>query len=274
MPTVPTRIGPIAFTEQGSGPPVVLLHANPGDSRDYGAIVPELAHSHRVIALDWPGYGSSPAPNPPSSASAILYADALEDFVGELGLDQAVFVGNSLGGFAATRLAITNPDRVCALVLVDSGGFTKHNPLSRRFCRIKGSEAVTRRSAGAFARLYLRKRTPLVKEIIARAGAGRRDPATVAVDAAVWRSFIDPAHDLRDRAEAITAPTLLLWGSRDPVLPLRTDGRAAAAAIPGARLVALKTGHMPYAEDPDAFLAELTPFLKEVHSEAAASSTL
>ncbi len=259
--TTLTSSGRVAWQAQGRGRPLLLLSANPGDHRDWDAVVPALARDHRVIAVDWPGHGASPAPQPPGTASAMMYARVLAELAEALALEDAVVCGNSVGGYAAVRLALDVPRRVGALVLVDPGGFTRHNAVSRAFCAVKGREDVTRRVAGWFARGYLRKRTPWTEAMIARADAQRANPAQVAVDAAVWRSFADPEHDLRAQAGAIRQPTLLVWGKLDPVLPILTDGRAARAAMPSAEWVALDTGHAPYAEDPDAFLAAVEPFL-------------
>ncbi len=74
---------------------------------------------------------------------------------------------------------------------------------------------------------------------------------------------MDPGHDLREAARDIRAPTLLVWGKLDPVLPLANDGQSAQRSIPGARLVVLDTGHMPFAEDPQAFLPPVLAFLRE-----------
>ncbi len=86
----------------------------------------------------------------------------------------------------------------------------------------------------------------------------RRGPGLRAVSE-LWRSFGSREHDLRGEAASITAPTLLIWGRRDPVIPLRT-GRRAAQLIPRARLVVLDTGHVPHTSEPDAFAAELLVF--------------
>lgn len=273
MPTIQTSHGPIAIHESGTGEPIVLLHANPGSSLDFDAIVPTLAARHRVLALDFPGYGDSPPPADPRTASAVMFADVAQEAVEKLALGSAVVIGSSVGAFSAARLAARRPDLVRAIVLVDSGGFTGPNLLSRAFCSFKGSERVTRRIAGRFARWYLRKRTGWVQAILERTDAGARNPATVAVDAALWRSFVKPGHDLRAEAAAIHCPVLLVWGKRDPVLKLKTDGRAAAALIPGARLEVMDTGHMPFAEDPDAFLAVVQPFLEKVtHASSSVAS--
>jgi pimeloyl-ACP methyl ester carboxylesterase len=136
MPFVQTRAGQVFYAEQGSGSPVVLLHATLHDHTDFDAVAgPLAAAGHRVLAVDWPGHGRSPAPagsEPPGSGSAgsglvtaPLLADVLADFVAELDLAPAVFIGNSVGGYAAARLALDHPDRVAGLVLVNTGGFVK-----------------------------------------------------------------------------------------------------------------------------------------------------
>jgi len=259
--SVPTRHGPVTCHARGVGPPIVLLHANPGDHRDWDAVLPDLARDHRVIAVDWPGYGASPPPEPPGSASAMMYAEVLIDLIDALDLAPAILVGNSVGGYAAVRCAVERPDRVAGLVLVDSGGFTAPSWTSRAFCWLLGHERVTRAIAVPFARRYLRRRNDDVAAILARTDEVARDPARVAVDAGLWRSFGDPRHDLRTAAAAVRARSLLVWGRHDPVLRADRDGQTAARAIPGAELVVLDTGHMPFAEDPGAFLAAVRPFL-------------
>lgn len=259
MQIVETAVGPVAYERAGEGPPLVLLHASPGDHRDYAAVQPDLARSHTTWALDWPGFGGSPPPDPPAAASALGYARVLAAFVDALDLHDVRLVGNSVGGYAAASLAIDRPDRVERLVLVNSNGFTRHTPLTRAVCRLLGNETATRRLSGPLARGYLRRSTDTVRGMRRRAAAP--GPERAAVQAALWRSFTAPDNDLRARAAAITARTLVVWGRRDPLLPLRRDGRHCRRALPGARFAPVATGHAPFAEDPAGFLALVEPFL-------------
>src|SRR6266700_3011597 len=103
MRTVETRAGLVAYEEQGTGTPLLLLHANTGDHRQFEGIVQTLASSYRTIALDWPGFGESAAPNPPQAATAMLMADVLEDVMTHLDLESAILLGHSVGGYAAAR---------------------------------------------------------------------------------------------------------------------------------------------------------------------------
>ncbi len=257
---IPTRFGRISAELTGNGPTLFLLHANPGDSLDYEAVVPALANHFLVVAVDWPGYGQSVA-ECPERMSAMAFADALEDITGELGTQPAWIIGNSVGGYAACRLAIRRPERVGGLVLVNTGGFTSHTVLSRIFCRLQGSFWFNQITGRRLAGHYLRARNPVVERLLSRAKARQGDRPAGQVSAAVWRSFLATEHDLRIKAAAIIAPTLLCWGRHDFLLPLATDGRSAQSCIPRAQLCVFETGHAPFAEAPEAFLDVVQPFL-------------
>lgn len=95
----------------------------------------------------------------------------------------------------------------------------------------------------------------------------RHDPGLRAVSE-LWRSFASPEHDLRTQAPSIAAPTLVVWGKRDPVIPVKV-GRRIASTIPGALLVVLDSGHVPHTTDPQAFAERLVPF-----AEAAFAGSL
>ena len=263
------RTGVVAYEACGEGAPLLLLHANGLDRRSFAAVIPALARAHRVIAVDWPGMGESEAPSPPASATAALMADVLEDVVTALDVGPAVLLGNSIGGFAAVRLAARHPERVRALVLVDAGGFAAPSFVVRAFCALKGSEWFTRLAERRFAAHYLVRRTPAVQEILAHVALAHRDDAKVAVNAAIWRSFVRPESDVRSDARAVRCPTLLVWGRHDPVIRAEVEGRVAASLLAGAELVQLDTGHCPFAEDPDAFLAAVQPFLAALDASSS-----
>lgn len=255
--TVQTRAGEVAYSDAGDGPAVVLLHATLHDRHDFDAIVPSLRRDHRVIAVDWPGHGDSPAPAQPPTAA--LFADALADLVAALDLPPAAFVGNSVGGFAAARLAITEPQRVSRLVLVNTGGFVT-NPAVRLYCRTLGTPAVMKRVLPRFARSYMKATSANDHAVQERLLARAHTREGVVLTAALWRSFASPDYDLRPHAGRITAPCLVVWGSNDTAAPMLV-GRATAAAISGSRLETLPTGHVVFSSDPDGFLAIATPFL-------------
>lgn len=259
--TIATAAGPLSYDVQGEGPPLVLLASAAHDRHDWDGVRPALAEHFRTVAIDWPAHGDSPAPPPGWSPSAPAFADLVEEVVEELDLGPAAFVGNSVGGFAAARLAIRRPAAVRALVLVDTGGFSGRSPATRAFCAAMGHPGFLRRVYPSFATRYMRCQNDDDRRILAAARTTATTPERLAVVAGLWASFAAPEHDLRTDAVAITAPTLVVWGTRDPVIPLRV-GRAVAATIPGAELLPLEAGHVPYASRPDEFLAATIPFLQ------------
>lgn len=251
-------INGIAIHTSGSGPPVVLLHANGGDHHDFDAIVDDLGRHATVHALDWPGHGASDSVDDPSACG---FAELLPRILEQIGEGPFTLIGNSVGGFAALRTAARRPDLVRALVLVNPGGFTPRWPTTFMACRLLGSERVAPVAMRMLPRLYLRRRTPEVESIRAAAVVASSDPARVRTFARIWRSFTDPDHDARTDAQSVNAPVLLIWGTRDPILPWWIDGRRARRLLDRARVAALRCGHQAFAELPDQFMRDVTEFL-------------
>lgn len=262
MTTIETRAGRVAYHELGSGPTILMLHATLHDRHDFDPIVKTLARRYRTIAVDWPGHGDSDPVDAALEPGAPLFADVLEDVVDGLGLERAALIGNSVGGFAAARLAITRPEVVAGLILVNSGGFVPLNPLSRAFCRVMSTPAVWR-TAPLFVRGYMKARSDNDREIVERAIARARTDDGVRTATGLWRSFATAEHDLRGRADGLSAPTLIVWGKRDIAVPL-SYGRIAHDAIRDSRLEILDTGHVVFSSDPQGFLAVAEPFLESV----------
>jgi pimeloyl-ACP methyl ester carboxylesterase len=261
MEMLETPTGPVAYDDRGSGHPVVLLPSGAHDHHDYDELRALLPGGYRTIALDWPAHGASPAGTAP--ATVTRFADVAEQLVAELAPEGAVVVGNSVGGFSAARLAIRRPDLVRGLVIIDGGGFIGSPPHVRAFCALMSRPWFLRRIYPAFSRNYMRARTDADRRSRdAGVATTRRDPGLRAVSE-LWGSFASPEHDLRADAAGITAPTLVLWGRRDPVIPPRV-GRRIARTIPGARLVELNTGHVPHTSDPQGVADAFAPFLAQL----------
>jgi pimeloyl-ACP methyl ester carboxylesterase len=271
MSDVQTRAGRVSYSEHGEGSPVLLLHGTLHDRRDFDEVAPALARTYRTIALDWPGHGRSEALASSVSATAPLLADVLEDVVEALDLPPAVLIGNSVGGFSAARLAITHPERVAGLVLVNAGGFIPFNPLSRGFCRVMGVPTVARRLFPAFIRSYMKSKTDNDRAVAARALARASTVDGARMAAQLWRSFATPGHDLRERAGELTVPTLIVWGAKDTALPLSV-GRATNQAIEGSRLQILDTGHVVFSSAPREFLEQVETFIASIAATTRAES--
>ncbi|HYQ82827.1 MAG TPA: alpha/beta fold hydrolase [Rubrobacter sp.] len=111
---------PIRYLSAGEGPPLVLLHGAGDNALDWRLVMPTLAATHRVYAPDLPGSPDSARPD--AAYSPAFFEWFAVGFLDALGIGRATFVGNSLGGLVALRLALSDPARVTALVLVDSAG--------------------------------------------------------------------------------------------------------------------------------------------------------
>jgi pimeloyl-ACP methyl ester carboxylesterase len=257
MALLETATGPLAYDERGEGDPIVLLSSGAHDRHDFDDLRDLLPARFRTVAPDWPAHGESPPGSAP--ATAMRCADVAEELVEAVAPGGAVVVGNSVGGFAAGRMAIRRPDLVKGLVLVDSGGFGGRPPQVRAFCALMSRPAFLRRVYPRFADRYMRPRCDSDRRVRdAAIATTRRGPGLRAV-AELWGSFSSREHDLRQGAASISSPTLIVWGRRDPVIPLKL-GRRAAASIPGAELVILDTGHSPQVSDPEGFAAHLISF--------------
>jgi pimeloyl-ACP methyl ester carboxylesterase len=204
---------PVRYRAAGSGPPVVLVHGL-GVSADYWWRVgpPLAAAGYRVLAPDLPGFGRTPGPR--GGLSIAEQADAVLRWVDALGLESAVMVGHSLSCQALVELAAARPERVRALVLAAPTGAPRSFPLLRQ--------------AVGLLRDVPRESLPLaafVAQAYLRAGPWR-----------LWRSWrMGAEENPLAAAPRVPAPTLVLVGRRDPVVP-RAFAEALAAALPRGRL--------------------------------------
>jgi pimeloyl-ACP methyl ester carboxylesterase len=255
MTTLSTSAGTVAYDSRGSGDPVVLLPSGGHEQHDYDEIRELLPGGFRSIGVDWPGHGRSPAGTAPTTE--LRLAQIIEELLDSLTPDGAVLAGNSVGGNVAVRLAIRRPDLVKGLMIIDGGGFEGSRLSGRVFCALMSRPWFARRVYPLFSRAYVRPRTAADHRARAGAIATTRTARGVRAITEIWSSFTLPEHDLRAQAGKITAPTVLIWGRHDPVLPLRA-AQTARDLIPGSRLVVIDSGHLPHTTSPAAVAAELT----------------
>ena len=133
LPVDHTRVGDvdIAFIDSGGeGTPIVLIHGLSSSMGFWEYQVEELAKTHRVLALDLPGYGASSRPDAPCTPP--WYADVVSDWMDAQGLDNAVIMGHSMGGQVAMELALRHPERVERLILSAPAGIEAFSPGAAR----------------------------------------------------------------------------------------------------------------------------------------------
>ncbi len=247
--------------ERPARPPLLLLHGLLVTSHAFSGLIPELVPHARVLAPDLPGCGDSDRPPPVLCAdySARWQAAAIEELLDSIGVDQVDLVGHSWGGAIAACLADVAPHRVRRLVLVDPTVFSMPVPIEGRlaqlptlgpylFKNLYRRNELRRYLARAFSSedMLSEADVDLYWDRLARAG-GRE--AAHAMLMQLMHSETMAA--MLPRLRAITAPTLVVWGDRDAIVP-REHADRVAAAIPGAQLRWIEgCGHSPAEERPE-----------------------
>jgi pimeloyl-ACP methyl ester carboxylesterase len=269
------ELGPVHSSGDGDvSQPLVFVHGLSGCWANWLEQLPVFAGAHRVVTLDLPGFGHSPMPSQEISISG--YARLLDSLLGQLGIDAAAVVGNSMGGFIASELAIAFPQRVERLVLVSAAGIstTGHPGTARALPSLRRLETVLAASGAwvasksdtvarrarlreALMALVVRHPDRLPAALAAEQLRGAGKPGFIQA----LQSILD--YDIRQRLPEIACPTLVVWGDRDRLVPLR-DADVFVELIPDAHKVVFEdTGHMSMLERPAAFNALLEEFLAE-----------
>ncbi|MGH9270211.1 MAG: alpha/beta fold hydrolase [Ilumatobacteraceae bacterium] len=263
----------VAFERRGTGPVVVLLHGLAATMRTWDRVAPALAADATVITLDLPGFGRSTPPSGDHSLGAS--ANAVRDLLDALDLGPATIVGHSLGGGIAMQFAYQFPRRCERLVLVSSGGLGPEVGLPLRAATIPGAELLI----GLVARQPLVAATTAIGRAAAvvgiRPGAALTEylqGCATFVDDDARRAFVKTLRAVVDhRGQRISAtdrlhladqlPTLIIWGTRDRLIPAH-HAHAAHAQLPASRLELFEgAGHVPHATDPARFTCVLLDFL-------------
>lgn len=249
----------VRYVERGdpSGVPVVLLHAWGESSGSFDRLIPLLPTTIRALAMDQRGHGESDKP-----AGEYALTDLAGDvtaFLDALALSSVVLLGSSSGGYVAQQVAISSPERVRGLVLVGAPRSLRGRPafadevesLADPIDRTWVEESLT-----WFPRFHD------VPEwyVEARVDDGMQMPARV------WRRTLAGLIEATPPTEAgtIGAPTLILWGERDQLLP-RAETEALAGAIVGSQLVVYPdTGHLVLLEQPARIASDLVGFVNRL----------
>jgi 3-oxoadipate enol-lactonase len=249
----------LAHDVQGSGPPVLLIHAGVADRRMWDPLVDALGHTFRVVRPDLRGFGETPLPPGPFSN-----AEDLDGLLAHLGIAHVAVVGSSLGGRAALELATTHPARVSSLVLLNTAyRGLEPSPAAEAV----GEEEERLLEAGDVeGAVELMVRTWLGPD----AGDDARELLRVmqrnAYDVQLAAEEASPAPEpRRDEVDptTITVPTTLVSGGHD-IDHFRAIADHLAGQIPGAERVHLDwAGHLPSLERPDAVLALLLDVLRD-----------
>lgn len=266
----------IQETGPPDGPDVVFLHGFGGSTFSWrDTLGPVGAAGFHAVALDLRGFGLSDK-SPDADYSHPAQARFVLAVMDELNLADAVIVGHSMGGNVAATMALDAPGRVRGLVLVDAatgpgatgggpggpllGGLMELPPAQRLAQVLLRTVATPERVAEVLRSAYLDP-----GRVTTDVEAGYLIPQRLADwDLALIGIIRDGGGNaLGERFPTITIPTLVIWGDQDPWVP-RSAGEAIRDALPDARLAIIAdSGHLPFEEQPRAFLAALLPYLEE-----------
>ena len=274
MATVTVDGRRIRYRVTGEGPAVLLLHGIGQSLDDWNDQHELLSARHTVYSLDLPGFAYSQRLLGRTTLQRL--ASVLPAFLDALGVTQAIpVVGNSLGGAVAMQFAADHPDRVSALVLVDSAGFGSEVTLALRLLTVPLlGEALARPRLGT-ARAAVRAvfgdpalatdtRIARAYRLSQRPGHSQtmldiaRDLGTLRGIRSSWRET------LLSRIAAHDRPVMLMWGGRDRILPFSHLAAARAALPKAAVTVFADAGHMPQIESADEFASTVETFLEAV----------
>jgi pimeloyl-ACP methyl ester carboxylesterase len=266
----------VCYRLAGEGPAIALIHGVTSHSGVWAEFVEDVVGAgYTVIAPDLFGHGASAKPKGDYSLGS--FASGVRDLLGLLGFESATVVGHSLGGGIALQLAYQFPEYCERLVLVSSGGLGREVSPLLRAATLPGAELVM----PLIIRDWAVRAGSSVGDLLGRLGVNvRSDVEEMArgyaslVEADAQGAFL---HTLRAVIDAggqkVSAmdrlylaermPVLIIWGERDPIIPVK-HGRAAHAAIPHSRMVEIPgAGHWPQLDQPRLVSDELTRFIAE-----------
>ena len=264
---------PMTYRQLGSGPPLLLLHGITSSSATWDAVLPALAARHTVVAPDMLGHGASAKPRADYSLGS--FASGVRDLLLALGHERATVVGHSLGGGVAMQFSYQFPERVERLVLVSSGGLGREVHPMLRAAALPGADWVL----PAIARTGALGAGAATGRFLARIGIppsadaqGIAEGLATLEDADTCRAFLHTARSIIDLGGqrvhagdklhlAAAVPVLIVWGERDPMIPV-AHAHAAHALLPHARLeIFERAGHFPFRDEPARFVALVDDFI-------------
>lgn len=267
MPTIETNGIQLYYERQGAGAPLLLIAGLGYSLWQWHRMVPGLAQHADVITFDNRGAGRSDKPDGPYSVQ-LLGAD-VAGLLDGLGVRGATVLGHSMGGFVAQQLALTRPDLVGRLILASTNfGGPRHVPISAEAMHILMDRSgdpvdlVRRGIAVACAPGFADAHPELVQSLIDYRLSNPVPPAAYQAQLAVGMGLLSAEAAFETRLRAVRAPTLILFGAHDRVVPV-ANADLLAAAVPDGRVVILPdAGHLFPIETPDAANAAVRAFMQ------------
>ena len=251
--------------DEGSGPPLLLLHGTASSLHTWDGWVRELSDTRRTIRVDLAGFGLT-GPAPDGDYRVERQARLVLALLDRLGVARTDIAGNSLGGRVALTLALAHPERVRKLVLLDAAGVAEIPP--PRLFQMARNPVVKRVLLHVTPKFFVRQNleevygdpAKVTDDLVTRYHAMALRAGTRAALVARLNGPRDPL--LVDRLGELHLPVLILWGEKDRWIPL-AQGQALARGIAGAELrVYSGVGHVPMEEIPEQTARDADAFLQ------------
>ncbi len=265
----------IAYIDEGSGSEtIIFIHGLGSYLPAWKKNIPELSKQYRCIAIDLPGYGKSS--KNPHNGKMSFYAKVVSEFIDNLGLENVILAGHSMGGQISMVAAMHYPDKVKKLILVDPAGFELFHPGQRlwfkdvmtpNLVRLTTVEAIETNLATNFYNMP-KDAMFMIEDRIAMRTADDFENYCYAVSQSVAGMVDEPVFD---KLQYIKQPTLIFFGENDNLIPNRylnpgkTEpiARSGANEIKNSKLIMVpKCGHFMMFEKSETFNSEVANFLK------------
>ena len=247
----------IYYEVHGDGPPLLLTHGYSSTSAMWHGQVDALAKEHRLILWDMRGHGQSDYPDDPKAYSEALTVGDMAAILDAVGAKRAIIGGLSLGGYMSLAFYRSHPDRVRALLIIDTGpGFKKDDAREAWNKRAHDTGDRFDREGLEVLKSFSRERSSVTHRDASGLARAARGMLTQR-DARVIESLPD-----------IKVPSLVVVGADDT--PFLAASDYMAAKIPGARKVVVPAaGHAVNIDQPQAFIDAVLPFLDSLDSKTA-----
>ena len=246
--------------------PIVLIHGTSASLHTWDGWVEVLKEQRRVIRFDLPAFGLT-GPDPQNNYSIERYAEVVIAVLDALKIDKSVLAGNSLGGYIAWATAVFHPDRVSKLVLVDASGYPydpesvplafklSQNPLASRLLKNVLPKSMVEKSVkNVYGNPDL-----VTDELVNRCYELSLREGNRSALKARFEQTLPGA--LMDKIGTINVPTLLIWGRKDKLIPLKFGKRFKQEIVNSQLIVFDDLGHVPHEENPQKTVLAVLNFL-------------
>jgi pimeloyl-ACP methyl ester carboxylesterase len=256
MPKIDRNGVKIHYEAYGDGPALILTHGYSSTSAMWEGQIEALSKHHKLVLWDMRGHGKSDYPADPNAYSEALTIGDIAALLDQIGTRRAIVGGFSLGGYMSLALYRTHPERVAALLIVDTGpGFKKDE-----------ARAAWNKRAHETAERFERDGLSVLKSLSReRSSVTHRDATGLALAARGMLTQRDAS--VMEVLPEIAVPSLIVVGADDT--PFLAASDYMAAKIPGAKKVVIPSaGHAVNIDQPQAFIDAVLPFLEGLPKEA------